>query len=267
MFRMIRFATLVLGTISALIPIAAQTQTNYSIPRAVNLDSIVRRNFKSFYVRSYPGGPIQELLEEGFYPIGWSRDGKFAYYTEPADEDCGCYFAYLTIVDLRTDKVLWEFKNNWEERVAADGSAIEDDIRKLWKRNEKVFAEKLREHNIEEVVRFSLLPPTFRSAGKSYTARVTTLRGNDGDYLRRVRKLDLKLSSPLLGSKSLYSAEYKGDDMYGSPLDVAVAGALKSPFENRVAVVTLTVNRGWEGPPHTVGIQIAGADLNKGFRK
>ena len=55
--------------------------------------------------------------------------------------------------------------------------------------------------------------------------------------------------------------------MYVSPLDVAVAGAFKSPFENRVAVVMLKVQRGWEGPPHTVEAQIAGADLGSGFRR
>jgi len=262
---MTRAATLFAVVMSAVIPAAAQT--GYSQPRAVNLEPIVRRTFKSFYVRPYPGGMIQQLGVEGFYPIGWSRDGKFAYYTEPVDEACGCYFAELAIVDLRTDKVLWEFKNEANDRVDKDGAPIEDDIAKLWKRNEKLFVDKLREHKIEQVARFSLLPPTFRSAGKSYSAKMATVRGNDEDYTRRVRKLDLKLTSPLLGSKSLFSAEYKPDEMYSSPLDVGVAGALKSPYENRVVVVMLTVVRGWEGPPHTVGINIAGADLVKGFRK
>jgi hypothetical protein len=262
---MSRFTTLVVIVISFLISAAAQT--NYSVPREVNIKPIVRRAFKSFYVRSYPGGPLQELITEGFFPIGWSRDGKFAYYTEPPDEECGCYFAELAIIDLRTDKVLWEFKIKPEESVNADGSPVDDDIRKLWKRNGKIFADKLREHKIEQTARFSLLPATFRSAGKSYSAKVSTVRANDGDYPQRVSKLDLKLSSPMLGSKSLFSAEYKGDEIYGSPLDVAVAGALKSPYENRVAVVMLSVNRGWEGPPHTVALRIAGADLRTGFRK
>ena len=239
----------------------------YYLPQAVKLDAITRKNFGSFYVRSYPGGPIQRLYTDGFYPIGWSRDGKFAYYSEPVDEECGCYFAELTIIDLRTDKVLWEFENKPMERLNEKGEPIPDDMQKLWKRNEKVFFEKLHEHKIEQLARFSLLPATFRSAGKSYTAKVITTRGNDGDGLSRVRKLALDLSSPTLGKKTLYSAEYKGDDMYVSPLDIAVAGTFKSPFEDRVAVVMMKVQRGWEGPPHTVEAQIAGADLLSGFRK
>jgi hypothetical protein len=61
--------------------------------------------------------------------------------------------------------------------------------------------------------------------------------------------------------------EYKGEELYSAPLDSGLAGLLKSPYENRVAVVALNVNRGWEGPPHTVAVQVVGADLGKGFRK
>ena len=100
--------------ILTLLPGFVFSQTNYAVPRPVNLDRIVRRTFGGFWVRLYPGGPIQGLSTDAFYPIGWSRDGKFAYYFEPVDEECGCYFAELAIMDLRTDKVLWHYKNNRE---------------------------------------------------------------------------------------------------------------------------------------------------------
>ena len=246
---------------------AQSSTTVYQVPRAVNLDPIVRRQFRSFWVRLYPGGPIQGLSTDGFYPIGWSRDGKFAYYFEPVDEECGCYFAELVIMDLRSDKVLWHFKNDWESRVDKEGAPIPDDIRKLWGRHRKEFSEKLREHGIVQTARFSLLPSTFTVRGKTFSAKVTRVRGDDGDGLNRLRKLSLDISSPSLGKKSLYNAEHKGDDMYVAPLDAGVAGAFKSPYEDRVAVVMLKVQRGWEGPPHTVEVQIAGADLERGFKK
>ena len=112
--------------------------------------------------------------------------------------------------------------------------------------------------------------PTFAIAQPNYViprAKVTAPKGNDADGMERVKSVVLEFSSPRLGKKSLYMAEYKSDDMYVSPLDVAVAGVFKSPFENRVAVVMINVERGWEGPPHTVDIRIAGADLVTGFRK
>ncbi|MEO6333896.1 MAG: hypothetical protein ABIO91_02845 [Pyrinomonadaceae bacterium] len=245
---------------------AARAQTSYSIPHAVNLNPVVRRAFPIYYRRLHPGIP-QQLYTDGFYPIGWSRDGKFAYYSEPVDEECGCYFAELAIVDLRTDKVVWQFTNKPQDRVDAKGETIPDDMRKLWKRNEKLFSEKLREHNIIQTPRFVLMPATFRSAGKSYTAKVSATKGDDPDGMNRVGKLRLDLTSPTLGKKTLFSADYKGDEMYVSPLDAAVAGAFMSPFENRAAVVMIKVQRGWEGPPHNVDAQIAGADLVNGFRK
>jgi hypothetical protein len=251
---------------SSFASISLQAQLKYTIPRGVDLDPNVRRTFRSFYVRSYRGGPIQKLYTEAFFPIGWSRDGKFAYYVEPVDEECGCYYAELAIIDLRTDKLLWEFKNKPLERMNEKGEPIPDDMRQLWKRNGTMFTEKLREHKIEQLSRFTLLPATFRIAGKSFTAKVISVKGDDPDGLNRIRKLSLDLTSPSLGKKTLYNAEYKGDDMYASPLDVAVAGVFKSPFEDRAAIVMINVQRGWEGPPHTVDVRIAGADLVKGFR-
>jgi hypothetical protein len=262
-----RHFVLAAALIFIFLPSLTRAQNNYVIPRAVNLDPIVRRTFGSFWVRAYPGGPIQGLTADGFYPIGWSRDGKFAYYSEPVDEECGCYFAELMIIDLRTDKVVWEFKNNWQDRLDEKGTPIVDDMQKLWKRNEAMFVEKLREHGIEQVARFSLLPAIFRSAAKSYTAKVTRTKGTDDDGRVRISKMSLDLTSPTLGKKSLYSAQYPGDKMYVSPLDAAVAGVFISPFEKRAAVVMINVQRGWEGPPHTVEPQIAGADLVNGFKK
>ena len=98
---------------------------SYSAPRPVSVDRFARRTFKQFY------GPQEynRLYVDGFYPIGWSRDGKFAYYIEPVDEACGCYFAELIIQDLRTDKIVWHFKNDPESRVDKDGAPLPDDMR------------------------------------------------------------------------------------------------------------------------------------------
>lgn len=240
---------------------AAQSATSYSVPRAVSLERIVRRSFPVYYGKE----PYNSLLIDGFFPIGWSRDGKFAYYVEPVDEACGCYFAELRIQDLRTDKILWEFKNDPNSRVDKDGSPLEDDIQKLWKRNQKLFAEKLNEHGIVPVARFAMLRRSFSSGGKTYSAKAISKRSGDEDGLR-VKNVVFEVSSPSLGKKTVFSAQYSGE-VYESPLDVGVAGAFKSPYENRAAIIMINVQRGWEGPPHTVDVRIAGADLMKGFIK
>src|SRR5687767_4808887 len=226
--RLLRSTLLSLIVTCAIVPLFAQSRAQYLIPRPVSLASFVRGNLQPRFGRSI----YNKLIVEGFYPIGWSRDGKFAYYSEPPDEACGCYFAELAIVDLRTDKVIWQFKNEPNDRVDKDGNPLEDDIRRLWKRNEKLFAEKLREHRIEQTTRFSLLPRAFRSGGRNYTAKLNSIYGKDEDGNRRIRKLDLIFASPSLGKKSLYNSEYKSDEMYTAPLDAIVAGTFKSPYEN-----------------------------------
>ncbi len=254
--------------IAVFAPIFAIGQTTkpapfYDQPRAVDLDRIVRRTFPTYFGRE----PYQLLYTEGFYPIGWSRDGKFAYYVEPVDEACGCYFAELVIQDLRTDKELWKFRNKPESRMNDKGESIEDDIRKLWQRNQKLFSEKLREHGIVSQSRFALLSRTFVSNGRAYTAKVTARKGYDADDMKRVKNVVLEFSTPRLGKKTAFTAAYKADEMYVAPLEVDVAGVFRSPFENRAAIVMIKVQRGWEGPPHTVKVQIAGADLVSGFRR
>jgi hypothetical protein len=232
------------------------------VPRRVDLERLAERTFKSFY------GPeeYQTLLVTDFYPIGWSRDGKFAYYIEPADEACGCYFGELIIQDLKTDKVLWHFRNDPDARVAKDGSYLDDDIRKLWRRNLSSFRAKLNQYRIVQSPRFSLLSVPFAISATSYSTKLTKINGKDEDGIERTRKLILDLSSSVRGAKTLYSEEFTQDD-YSPPLDAAVAGVFKSPFEPRVAIVLLRVQRGWEGPPHVVDIQIVGSDLSSGFRK
>jgi hypothetical protein len=261
--RLIRIATLIVIAISTFAP--ALSQTNNGQPRPVSFDRVLRRTFPQYYGQL----EYQQLLTEGFYPIGWSRDGKFAYYVEPPDEACGCYFAELVIQDLRTDKVLWKFKNDPESRTNAKGEIVDDDMRQLWRRNQKLFSNKLREHGIIPAARFVLLGgKSFSLGGKTYTATVIARKSKDDEYdMERVTKMTVVLTTPSLGRKSLFNVEYKGEDLFIAPLDVTITGALKSPYENRVAILLAKVHRGWEGPPHTTDNLIVGADLRTGFRK
>ena len=260
--RSIRIATFIIIAIATFVP--ALSQTNFTQPRAVSFDRVTRRLFPTYY----GAAEYQQLMSEGFYPIGWSRDGKFAYYVEPPDEACGCYFAELVIQDLKTDKEVWKFKNDPESRTNPKGEILDDDIRRLWRRNQKMFSKKLREHRIIPLRRFALLGTSFSIGGKAYTANLTAQKSKDDEYdMERVMKMKVSLSTASLGNKSLSDIAYKGDEANNAPLEAALAGVFKSPYENRVAIVLFKVFRGWEGPPHTLDTQIIGADLRMGFRK
>jgi len=239
--------------------------TSYTVPRKVALERAAKREFREWWLTTarYPG-----LVPEQFFPIGWSKDGKFAYYVEPVDEACGCYFANLFIQDMRTDKVLWEFKYSQDDDIdPKTGDMLgQSDIRKLWAKNQKLFSDKLSENGIV-ASRATLLGKAFTVGGRSYTAKAITKMGKNPDYGgERVDRLTFTLSSPRLGTKTLYTADHSKEE-YWFTLDAGVIGVIKSPFEDRVAVVGMEVNRGWEGPPHNGDVLIAGADLTSGFVK
>ena len=91
-----------LAIILSTVSMAAAQGRVYSAPRAVDLDQVVRKSFPDYFGKQ----EYEQLLNNDLFPIGWSRDGKFAYVEEPVDDACGCYFAEVHIVDLRTDRSL-----------------------------------------------------------------------------------------------------------------------------------------------------------------
>ena len=80
-------------------------------PVLLDMSQDISKNFRDFEKDMAD----LEFLEDKFYPIGWSKDGKFAYFVEPADEACGCYFGTFVIQDLKTDKVLWQHRHVSDE--------------------------------------------------------------------------------------------------------------------------------------------------------
>lgn len=240
----------------------AQTQ-QYAAPDELKIDRLVRQNFRQFFGRQrrYP-----QLIPETFYPIGWSRDGKFAYYVEPVDEACGCYFANLVIQDMIDDKVLWEFKYTQDTEMDGNNKGGSGDIDALWKKNRKLFSEKLAEHKII-ASRFPMLGKMFTSSGNRFTAKSSVKMGTNPDYgEQRVDKFTITLTASKIGTKTVYSAD-NSEKEYWFMLDAGVIGALKSPYEERIAIVAIEVMRGYEGPPHTADIRIVGADLKSGFSR
>lgn len=202
-----------------------------------------------------------KLLTESFYPIGWSRDGKFAYLVEPPDEACGCYFAEIVIQDLKTDKVLWK------ERY--DSSTLEkpeeEDLDSLWPKKQKEYSAKLNEHGIEPIGEAKLLHPSINFKGDVLTPKIDVSIKTDNAF-EVDGTVTLKLNSKKRGSKIVRRDVYKKEDTNGFR-NAEITGSLKSPFESRVAVIVVEEMRGWEGPPNVTSIKISGATLTTGFKK
>ncbi|HRH42779.1 MAG TPA: hypothetical protein PKY82_14210 [Pyrinomonadaceae bacterium] len=198
------------------------------------------------------------LMKEYFYPLGWSKDGKFAYYLEPPDEACGCYFGEIYIVDLKTDKILWSKK--YEGQMDKP-----EDLKSTWKKFQKLFSQKLNQYGIVAAKNFTLLGENFEANGDSFKIDYFADVNLDEDPYNSKGSIAVKMVSATKGKKTLYQKTFKGENNAGI-LASSLGGVLKSPFESRVAVIRVDTQRGWEGPPHVTKISVVGADLNKGFK-
>jgi hypothetical protein len=231
-------------------------------PVELKLQAAARRNFKSYY-KQYPG---QVFDTENFYPIGWSKSGNFAYYTEPVDEACGCYFAKLFIVDLKSDKVLWKFEHQGDDFESDKKAGKPYSFATMWRANQKLFSGKLREYGIEPQGRAALLSFPASYKGDVVTADFKTKEkeglGDQAIY-GIVGNINLQLNSKRNGRKTVLDYSYKEE---GIPLYVGMVGYLKSPFEPRIAIILMEIYRGYEGPPNTGTVMIAGAHLETGFK-
>lgn len=238
---------------------SVQAQSGFVIPPRLVLNGIGEP------VDSTEGTVIAPLTES-FYPIGWSKDGKFAYYTEPADEACGCYFAKLVIQDMRTDKILWEYSYNGEENA-------EETISSHWYGKKQEFVRKLKRFGIRQQNDFALLFPNFEHKGDTFEPRLDSeihkdVEFTDGAgefYVGTKGSLKLSMYSARKGSKIIYRKRLL-PVQYERIQDAEVSGVLKSPFESRVAVILVELHRGYEGPPHKTSIRVVGSNLTTRFR-
>lgn len=198
-----------------------------------------------------------DLLREHFYPIGWSKDGKFAYLVEPADEACGCYLALFIIQDMRTDKILWE--------KAHEGSdQIEESLVTFWRANRREFSDRLDQYGILAPKFFVLEKTAFNYQGDALNTRLDVNVKNE-DAFSPTGNVILQLISKKSGKKTIYE-EKISPEQTGSFMDAELGGVLVAPFEARAAVVIIEKHRGWEGPPHTTRLRVIGAHLTDGFR-
>lgn len=235
-------------------PASAQ-ETTFKNPVAVKL-RVNRRD----YNRQSIGGSFEV---ENFYPVGWSKDGKFAYYIEPVDEACGCYFGRLVIVDLKNDKTVWQFDYTSEDET--ETSKKPKTLAALWAANRKLFSAKLNENKIEPQRVASVLPFPVIYKTDRVTANLSVERKHVSEEDRiygDVARVRVELNSRQNGKKTVLDEKYTE----AMPLYVGMLGYLKSPLEPRVAIILVEIYRGYEGPPHVGNVKIAGAALDKNFR-
>lgn len=220
--------------------------TSYSIPSRLNYP--------------YPDdGEELETMKDGFLPIGWSRDGKFAYATEPSDEACGCYFFKIFVQDMVTDEILWSwsYSSGVDESTQNTGTTLEQ----VWLKMQKEFSQKLNQYQIQTVRYDRVTKLPLQENGKLIKFDIRNRFGNlDQDYRVAYTKIYRTISGA--PEKLLFSGNFGNSSDYLGVLSNGIAGCLRSPFENRVALLYFEKNWGYEGPPHVVSVHPIGADIS-----
>ena len=200
-----------------------------------------------------------ELMWDKLYPIGWSKDGKFAYIIEPVDEATGFYFITIAIQDLNSDKVLWKFEYTVKDEIEGK------DLATTWEEKYEEIKAKLNEYKIEQQQEFQLGKAEFDVESNKFNLKVEAEKIESEDLygMEVLEKFAIKLSTSSLGSKEIFSEKEEDSRI----VEALVVGQFKSPYENRIAVLVSTEQVGYECPPNVITFKLVAANLDKGFKR
>ncbi len=199
---------------------------------------------------------VAEVITDKFYPIGWSKTGNFAYIIEPADEGLGNYIMGIVIVNLVSDKVLWD----WYSDPIVEEEVYRED---LWKKHYNEFKQKLNKNGIIQVRNIKLQENYFTYEKKDFSVRLETKTKKDPDMnIDLVNRSKIFLKSTKEGEKLMAEVKYEDSMILGQQ----ISGCLISPFEDRIVVILKNERWGYEGPPNVVEYEVFGANLSTGFK-
>ena len=187
-----------------------------------------------------------DFLYDTFFPIGWSRDGVFAYIVEAVDEGAGFYQFEFRIQDMGTDKILW----SWKPQESEEG-----DLLTTWETNYELFKSYLNEYQIYQNVTSELGKTSFTYKNDSYQIELETKLQENADYgFDVVTETYISLHSQKLGEKMVFAYIEKD---YSMVLSVIVTGIIQSPYSEHVAILTRYETWGYEGPPNVVYFELS----------
>lgn len=241
-------------------------KTNKETSEKENIETEESKTEEVFQEREYElpaqtasNSDDSEIISDKLYPIGWSKDGKFAYIIEPVDEGTGFYFITIAIQDLNSDKILWKFEYTTKDEIE------DKDLKTTWEEKYAEIKEKLNEHKIEQEKKFALGKAEFDSEKNKFNLNVEANKIESPVFfgMEVLENFAVKLSASGLGTKEIFKQKEEDSRL----VEALIVGQFKSPFEDRIAVLVSTEQIGYEGPPNTITFNLVGANLNKGFKK
>lgn len=201
--------------------------------------------------------------EQRITPLGWSSDGKFAYFLEEANEAVQNTTIHFIIQDLSTDKRVEQQTFKASEQPGYSEDTDNYTVLSVWQEREQPYRELLEKHKVElgQGTAFISLKDLAASIPFSFTSR-DQMRNNELFAIKEVDQHRL-LAKDDKGAEKRIAQQRMGT--YDLILKTQPLGVFKSPFEQKVAVLEGLEKRGYEGPPNVLRLQIIGCDLTQGF--
>lgn len=192
------------------------------------------------------------------YILGWSKDGKMAYIENRSIEGRGGYDFYFIIIDLVEDKITYQFKKQWYDN---DDYGESPQKRLTFQQCIKVYSKEINKQL--KATKIIVKPCEFQnfpakdSKGKDVKFDVKITKKETGEFNFTCMSYEIYASkdnqSKLINSVDNKRCEY-----------VKATGYLKSPYEDRVALIIADSEYVFEG--NEVFISFYGCNLSSGFR-
>ena len=204
------------------------------------------------------------IIEGKLYPLGWSKDSKFAYILVPALEARSS--AVFRIQDMITDKIL--FEKIYREGLDGYPNDLPIDLKKLVENKGQV-AHYLHKYRIKgDDHKLRCFPIKLLKQEIDYDLKTVYEINHYFGHQQFLSRVNIDLySNTVDGQKKIATKTIfdKKIDLKSLYYGTMVVGYLKSPFEERIAIVVIYFRRGWEGSPHVTSFELVGASLSKGF--
>ena len=164
-----------------------------------------------------------------FYPIGWSKDGKFAYKITRCDDMCGCCTNGISIIDAITDQEVeyLDFGEGGGEfpDITTKDSSIK--VRETLLRNDIVIGSVNTLINSEKINNYNIVLHQKKLNIQKYS-------GSDIEY-------NLMVGNNKIGYKTVSKGLIEDNH-----IDLQYLGYFINPYEDRILILISSCQRGIE---------------------
>lgn len=194
---------------------------------------------------TYPDNILHQKDME-FYPIGFSKDGLFAYLSRPCSNGCGCCSHTIRIQNIFTDKIVSELA------LSENSEHVENHLQN-WNAKERSVISLLRSKGVSQIPMEVIPDKEIEFKGHSYEVRVSKSEtpNTDSYYIYPTINYNVKVAMDQRGSGTLVT---KGQIING--LSFKYIGYILSPYTDQVMLLFESVEGGFENVKESTIIPI-----------